>query len=58
MYRITSNYLRNHNHITHQFRAGLVKYFFKVEKKFKLKRNTIFLAVYYMDAFMEKNPEI
>lgn len=46
------------DNLTHQHRATFVKHFFKVAKKFQLKRNTIYLAVYYMDAYFAKNPHI
>lgn len=47
--------MRNHEHVNHKLRATFVQYFFKVGRKFKLKRNTIFLAVYYMDAYFSRN---
>jgi hypothetical protein len=58
MYAITPNYLKNHYNVTEQMRAGFVKFYFKVAQKFHLKRTTVFSAVYYMDAFLEKNPEL
>ncbi len=49
--RISANYIRNHEHITSQHRATFVKFFFKMSRKFRLKRTTVFLAVFYMDCY-------
>jgi len=46
--------MRNHRDINEKMRAILVDWIIEVHLKFKLKPETLFLCINYMDRFLEK----
>lgn len=50
--------LRYHPTVSKKLRSALVKHFLRLSNRFKLKRTTVFLAVYYMDYFFSRNLDI